>query len=113
MVSNKALRENLKARILELQNKTEQIINKKVEPTFATAQAKTLFNIIRKAWDNYSKAVNVTLGYVKQEVRIAAFLSVTAYEKEAYDHVTAAIVSYNAYQLKISTDILKNAQEYK
>jgi len=110
MAPNKALREELKSRVIELKNKTAQTINEN-HITFSDSRSRELFNDIKTAWTNYASAVNVTLAYVKKEVRIAEFISVTVYEKKAYDSVTVAIVNYNAYQLKISAQILKDAQE--
>jgi len=110
MAPNKTLREELKSRVIELKNKTAQTINEN-HITFSDPQSRELFIDIKTAWTNYANAVNVTLAYVKKEVRIAEFISVTVYEKKAYDSVTVAIVAYNAYQLKTSAKILQNAQE--
>ncbi len=110
MAPNKELREQLKSQVIELKNQINQTINNNTL-AFSDPRAKELFNDIKTVWLDYASAVKVTLGYVKKEVRIAEFISVTVYEKQAYDNVTAAIVAYNAYQLEISAQILKSAQD--
>jgi signal transduction histidine kinase len=110
MAPSKELREELKTQVIELIDQIDQTITNNTI-TFAGPREKELFDDIRTVWLNYASAVKVTLGYVKKEVRIAGFISVTVYEKKAYDSVTAAIVAYNAYQLQISAQILKKAQD--
>ena len=111
MAPNKALRDTLKIQIIELQSKTELALNNGTFLAFTDSHSQILFNDIKKAWQDYDKAVDVTLDYVKEAVRIAEFISVTVYEKQAYDKVTNAIVAYNAYQLKISADTFRQAQD--
>jgi len=110
MAPNKSLRETLKIKIIELKTKTELALNNGKFSAFSDPKSQVLFNDIKKAWQDYAKAVEVTLDYVKEAVRIAEFISVTVYEKQAYDKVTNAIVVYNDYQLQISADTFRQAQ---
>ncbi|EPJ53695.1 MAG: hypothetical protein OFPI_09500 [Osedax symbiont Rs2] len=110
MAPNKSLRETLKIQITELKSTTELILSNGQFIASSDPQSQVLFNAIRKAWRGYAKAVDVTLDYVKEAVRIAEFISVTVYEKQAYDKVTNAIIAYNAYQIKISADTFHQAQ---
>jgi len=111
MAPNRALREKLKQQILELKNTTEQVLNTSNTQTFSSPEAGALFDDIKAAWKQYSMAVKVTIDYVNSEVRIAEFISVTVYEKSAYDQVTVAISAFNTHQLRISNDTFEAAQE--
>ena len=110
MAPNKSLRETLKIQIIALKNKTELALNNGKFSAFSDPKSQVLFNDIKEAWQDYARAVEVTLDYVKEAVRIAEFISVTVYEKKAYDKVTNAIVAYNDYQLQISADTFRQAQ---
>jgi len=111
MAPNKTLRDQLEIQIVELQKKIQFSLNNGNGIKFSEPEAKELFGIIQAAWDGYSMAVDDTKGYVNEGVRIAEFISVTIYEKVAYNKVTDAIVAYNAYQLKISEKTFKSAQD--
>jgi len=110
MAPNKSLRETLKIQIIELKSKTEFALSNGQFMASSDPKSQELFNAIKKAWQDYAKAVEVTLDYVKEAVRIAEFISVTVYEKQAYDKVTNAIIAYNAYQIKISANTFHEAQ---
>ncbi len=111
MAPNNKLRDQLKTQITELQDKTNLSLNGGHGLKFSDSEAKELFLNIKAAWQGYSTAVNVTRDYVNEGVRIAEFISVTIYEKKAYDKVTTAIVAYNAYQLKTSAVTFQAAQD--
>ncbi|OUS28947.1 hypothetical protein A9R01_13600 ['Osedax' symbiont bacterium Rs2_46_30_T18] len=111
MAPNKSLRETLKIQIIELKSKTELALSNGKFMASSDPKSQELFNAIKKAWQDYAKAVEVTLDYVKEAVRIAEFISVTVYEKQAYDKVTNAIIAYNAYQIKISANTFHEAQK--
>jgi len=111
MAPNKSLRETLKIQIIELKSKTEFALSNGQFMASSDPKSQELFNAIKKAWQDYAKAVEVTLDYVKEAVRIAEFISVTVYEKQAYDKVTNAIIAYNAYQIKISANTFHEAQK--
>lgn len=111
MAPNQALRKALKTQIIALRDETELTLNNGKLLGSGDARSQALFNDIQMAWQDYAKAVEVTLDYVKEAVRIAEFISVTVYEKQAYDKVTHAIVAHNAYQLKISADTFRQAQD--
>ena len=111
MAPNNKLRDQLKTQITELQDKTNLSLDDDHKLKFSDSEAKELFLNIKAAWQGYSTAVNVTMDYVNEGVRIAEFISVTIYEKKAYDKVTTAIVAYNAYQLKTSAVTYQAAQD--
>ncbi|HEB26194.1 MAG TPA: response regulator [Porticoccus sp.] len=111
LAPNDALREELKVNVNQLQKKTDLQLRDGAGVVFASAEASRLYGNILSAWKGYSLAVDVTKAYVNEGVRIAAFISVTAHEKKMYDRVTLAVGAYNAYQVKISTETFKAAQE--
>jgi len=110
MAPNKSLRDQLNVKIGALQDKIDLNLSKGKGHKFADQKSEMLFGRIRTAWEDYMIAVNVTKRYVREGVRIAGFISVTINEKSAYDKVTIAIVTYDAYQLEISEKTFKTAQ---
>jgi len=110
MAPNKALRESLKLQVIALQTKTDTTLRNSQFLTSSDEQSQRLYKHIKKTWEEYVKAVQVTLDYVDEAVRIAEFISVTIYEKRAYDKVTRAIVAFNAHQISISADTFRQAQ---
>lgn len=110
LAPNKKQRTEIKEKIRLLRIE----INKTIELKNANSSnplAKQLLQEIKSSWSNYSDAVDRTLMYVNQKIRIAEFLSVTVNEKQAYEEVEATIKAYIQYQLQASSKTLNSAHK--
>lgn len=110
MAPNKGLRDDLENDIQASQkNINEQLTLWQAD--IVSTRDKLLFNTIQESWKGYTDAVNVTLRYTVDGVRIASFLSVTIHEKKAYDSLVEAIDQFNRNQLTVSKSVFVEAQK--
>ncbi len=82
---------------------------KEQESSLTAAEDIALFRAVHNRWQKYKVAETKTRYYAHQRIRVAAFLSVTTQEKEAYAHVITAIDAFNQRQLRTSARVYDEA----
>ncbi|OUR94097.1 hypothetical protein A9Q84_17455 [Halobacteriovorax marinus] len=96
-------------------DKTVLLWLKELEENMQTKQVQeknefVLFEKIIKKWNDYKKAISKTKYYVRKEIRVASFISVTKQESEIYNKLIMSIEKFNKKQLELSQIVYNEAE---
>jgi len=82
---------------------------RKLDADQASPEELEMFSLIQSAWADYDDALSKTRYYIKQKIRVAAFISLTHQEQEEFDNLQRDLTIFRQYQLEQSQKVYESA----